>query len=195
MVAKKIYGVGYIGKGTYKSKVDGKRTPQYAIWYAMLKRSYDARFHEESPAYKGCAVAEDWHNFQNFAKWYDENYYTVDGEKMQLDKDILSKGNKVYSPDTCIFVPNSINMLFVKQKQIRGELPIGVRPHQGKFLARMSTPKGTKYIGVADTVEDAHNLYKGAKERYIQEVALEYKDVIPLDLYLAMALYEVDIDD
>ena len=65
-----------------------------------------------------CSVYEGWHNFQNFAKWYEDNYYEIEEEQMHLDKDILVKGNKVYSPDTCVFVPETINGLFVKSNAI-----------------------------------------------------------------------------
>ncbi|TCJ01061.1 AP2 domain-containing protein, partial [Cytobacillus praedii] len=121
-----IYGVGSIGDGLYKTSVKGKISPQYKSWHSMMTRCYNDKYQEKQPTYKGCTVVEEWHNFQNFAKWYDENYYEVEGDKMQLDKDIIVKGNKVYSPNTCVFVPQSINKLFIKKEFKRGKLPIGV---------------------------------------------------------------------
>lgn len=80
----------------------------------MLERCYSARYQERKPTYKGCSVCDEWLNYQNFAKWYDDNYYEIKGEIMCLDKDILVKGNKIYSPENCVFVPNYINVLFAR---------------------------------------------------------------------------------
>lgn len=190
---KTVCGVGFIGEGYYKSRINGKPTHQYAIWNSMLQRCYDKKYHEKRPTYIGCTVAEEWYNFQNFAKWYDENYYEVDGERMNLDKDILIKGNKVYSPESCIFVPQRINFLFVKKNANRGELPIGVlfNKSASKYHAR----RGVDSLGFHNTPEEAFNFYKISKEKYIKEIAKEYKEKIPVKLYNSMIKYEVEITD
>ena len=87
----------------------------------MLRRCYDEKLHKKYPTYIDCKVCEEWLNFQNFAKWYYNNYYEIENEKICLDKDILHKGNKIYSPDNCVFVPNNINVLFVKSDKSRGD--------------------------------------------------------------------------
>ena len=88
-MSKLIFSVGYNTKETYKSTENGKKTKCYQTWQNMLMRCYDEKFHARKPAYIGCKVCEEWHNFQNFAKWYEENYYEIEGERMYLDKDIL----------------------------------------------------------------------------------------------------------
>ena len=77
---KSVYGIGYLGEGDYKSKENGKNTKIYDVWHGMLRRCYDEKLHERQPTYIGCKVCEEWHNFQNFAKWYDENYYEIEEE-------------------------------------------------------------------------------------------------------------------
>lgn len=72
----------------------------------MLERCYSQTYQEKFPAYKGCSVVEDWHNFQIFAKWFDENYV----EGYHIDKDIKIDGNRVYGPDTCMFVSPKQNL-------------------------------------------------------------------------------------
>jgi hypothetical protein len=117
---------------------------------------------------------------------------------MCLDKDILYKGNKVYSPETCVFVPERINILFVKSDKIRGEYPIGVtwRKDRGRFSSRCCDAHGTyKPLGCYDTVEGAFNAYKTFKEKVIKQVADEYKHLIPNKLYQAMYNYQVEIND
>ena len=102
-MSRKTFGVGVTGQGEYSHlvrKINGKHTKVYSVWHDMLGRCYNKKYQEKKPTYIGCTVCEEWHNFQNFAKWYEENYYEVNNEEMALDKDILIKGNKIYSPQT-----------------------------------------------------------------------------------------------
>ena len=122
---------------------------------------------------------------------------------MHLDKDILYKGNKIYSPSTCIFVPNRINTLFTKSNLTRGKYPIGVnidnKTH--KFRARCSIFDNINKkvirvtLGSYNNEIEAFQCYKRFKENYIKEVAEEYKNLIPTKLYEAMYKYEVEITD
>jgi len=115
---KSVYKVGMIGIGDYNDT--NTKSKRYRTWHHMIGRCYDNKRHIEQPTYKDCVVCDEWHIYQNFAQWYDENYYEVDGMKTELDKDILVKGNKIYSRDTCCFVLRQINMLFVKSNSTRG---------------------------------------------------------------------------
>lgn len=195
---KMVLGVGFFGEGEYLSRINGKTTPQYSKWYSMLNRCYNEKFYEKYSCYEGCSVSEEWHNFQNFAKWYDENYYEIEGQKMHLDKDILVKGNKIYSPETCIFVPNRINILFVKGHENRGSLPMGVALNRSSkkpsFEARCKN-NGHVIIGYYNSPEKAFQAYKEYKENIINEVAEEFRNRIPEKLYYAMLAYEVNIND
>lgn len=197
-----VYGIGYIGEDKYKSKENGKNTKVYNTWHDMLRRCYDKESHKKNPTYIDCKVSEEWYNFQNFGMWYEDNYYEVEGETMELDKDILVKGNKVYSPDTCIFVPKTINGLFVKSDKSRGELVIGTTLcKNGKYQAQCNiiNPETGKskqeYLGLYDSQEKAFQVYKYHKERNIKQIADYYKIHIPQKLYDAMYNYEVEIDD
>ena len=198
---RRFYNVGYLGEGKYKVSENGKNTRVYDTWKAMLQRCYSEKEHERHPTYIGCEVYEGWHNFQNFAKWYKDNYYEVGNEKMCLDKDILFKGNKIYSPDTCIFVPETINKLFIKNDKNRGESVIGTTPVNGKYQAQCNiiNPETGKskqeYLGLYDSQEKAFQVYKYHKERNIKQIADYYKIHIPQKLYDAMYNYEVEIDD
>ena len=189
-----VYGVGYLGniKGNDKN---GKPFKSYAVWEGMLRRCYQDKYLENHPTYKECSVCEEWHNYENFKKWFDENYYEIDDETMNLDKDILVKGNKIYSPNTCIFVPQKINGLFVKTDALRGDLPIGVCKKGNKFIAKCNLNGKRSQIGTFDTPIEAFQSYKQFKEQYIKQVAEEYKNKIPSVLYDAMYRWEVDIND
>jgi hypothetical protein len=198
---RSVYGVGYFGNGEYKAWENGKNTRIYNTWYDMLKRCYDKEYHKKQPTYKNCTVCDEWLNFQNFARWYEENYYEIEGEVMCLDKDILFKGNKIYSPETCVIVPQAINKLFTKRQNDRGDSAIGTSPVDGKYMVRchMINPKTgkskRKYLGIYDTQEKAFKIYKYYKEKNIKMVADYFREQIPDKLYDALYNYEVEIDD
>ena len=195
------YG-GYIGQGKYKSKDEqGNLTKCYEDWYNLLKRIGNKVNNSRSLAYEDAILVEEWYNFQNYAEWWYANKYDVEGETMCVDKDILNKGNKIYSPDTCIFVPERINMLFINTLKKGRKYPIGVHymKANGKYVAQCSImcngeQKGI-YLGLYNTPKEAFLVYKEFKEAYIKDVADEYKDKIPQRLYNAMYNWEVEITD
>lgn len=200
---KRAFGVGYLGEGKHKASENGKKTKCYNTWYNMLMRCYYSKYHEKQLTYFNCEVDEIWHNLQSFGDWFVDNYYEVEGQKMCLDKDVLNKGNKVYSPENCIFVPNNINILFVKSDKSRGDYPIGVcyRKDIGKFMASCSiydykeNKSKSIYLGLYDSPNKAFQSYKEFKENYIKEVADHYKDLIPQKLYNALYEYKIEIND
>lgn len=196
-----VYEVGYLGEGKYKSRENGKKTRVYTAWNSMLQRCYDEKYHERRSTYRDCKVYEEFHNFQNFGEWDEENFYTVEEQQMCLDKDILVKGNKIYSPETCIYVPKTINTLFVKCNKSRGNCLIGTCLLNSKYVAHCSliNPKTgkskIKHLGYYTTQQEAFKVYKQFKERNIKEVADYYKDKIPNKLYDALYNYQVEITD
>lgn len=190
-----IANVGYFGEGIYKSTKNKKHTLYYNVWKEMIRRCYDTTKQKITPTYKDCTVCKEWHNFQNFAEWYNKNFYQIENEVMCLDKDILHKGNKIYSPDTCVFVPMSINSLFTKRQNNRGSCPIGVYFDKSKSDNIYKVVSNDVYLGYCQTIEQAFEKYKNHKEKRIKEVAEQYKDKIPKKLYNAMMKYEVEITD
>lgn len=190
---KRQCGVGYLGEGEYKTRDKNGHTKEYRAWKSMFQRCYSSAYHKRYPTYIGCAVDPLWHSFQTFAQWYDENYYVIEGQKMHLDKDILKKGNKVYSPETCIIVPNNINSLFVKANATRGDLPIGVSWHNQAKKFQVQLKNTTKKL--YDTPYEAFQAYKESKEILIKQIANGYKNQIPVSLYEAMVSYVVEIND
>lgn len=193
---RRVHEIGYLGEGEYSFN---ENQYVYNIWSHMLRRCYDKNYKEKRPTYEEAIVDNEWHNFQNFAEWYYKNYYCCNGEKMCLDKDILHKGNKIYSPKNCMIVPERINTLFEKSDNSRGDLPIGCHhdKERDKVIASLRINGKTKFLGRFNfnQVEEAFQSYKVAKEKYIKQVADEYKPYIPNKLYDAMYRYEVEITD
>lgn len=183
-----VYGVGYVGEGKYSNKTHPEISKK---WRGMLQRCYSEKYHREKPTYISCSVHPDWHNFQNFAEWYEENYRSG----FSLDKDILVKGNKIYAEKTCCFVPQEINQMLTKANNLRGDLPIGVTKNGKGFLAQISIKGVTKPLGTYATPEEAFQAYKEAKEYYIKKVAYEYCPRLSLKIFKALINYKVEIDD
>lgn len=191
---KKVYGVGI---NDYSGLIREKRKflPSYKYWASMIMRCYSQSMHRKRPRYKDCTVCEDWLYFSNFKKWFDENY--IEGN--QLDKDILVKGNKVYSPETCCFVPSKINNLFESSKSYRGKYPIGVSFNKQwmKFETHIRLKDRRIFLGYFNSAEEAFEVYKKAAEAKIKEIAKEYleKGLIKDYVYKEMIKYEVNIND
>lgn len=189
-----MYGVGYHGT-LYKNCKD----EAYNKWHNMMNRCYSEAVHERQPEYEGCSVCEEWKNFSNFKHWYDQNVkpWKSLGENFEIDKDILFKGNKIYSPETVSFVPKVINSLFTNGKKNRGKYPLGVYydKTKKKFRACMSFMNTRKKLGMYNTVEDAFARYKEYKESFIKDIAERYREKIPDKVYRAMLEWKIEITD
>lgn len=198
---RSVYGVGYMGVGKYKPSENIK---SYNAWTNVIERCYCKKLKDKRKTYAECSVSEEWHNYQNFAKWYEDNLWDKN-ICTDVDKDILIKGNKLYSPETCILVGDRLNSLFIKCNSARGKYPIGVSYHKRdeKYYSQCcyineENEMKTKWLGYCSTESEAFNNYKNFKESYIKQVADQYKQKypnFPQKLYDAMYSYEVEITD
>lgn len=196
-----VYSIGIIGT-KYPVSIDCKKIKEYNVWQSMLQRSHSTSYKEKRTAYKNVSCCEEWLNYENFYEWlhsqpnFDKWY---EGKRWAVDKDILNKGNKVYSPENCCLIPQNVNCLFLKREAERGEYPIGVRYTNDGFLAVCRNPFLDKSIelGYYSTPERAFQAYKEYKEKIIKRVAeVEYKaGNITEECYKAMLNYEVEITD
>jgi len=171
-----VYGVGYLGLGDYSPKGNKVHRQIYDLWNKMLERVYSPSKLEKCPSYKGTTVCKEWHNFQVFAKWFEENHV----EGWQLDKDLLSKGTKIYSPETCVFIPRELNtfMTNVKVDNTSGYTGVSYSKPNGKWVANISIGGKRKYLGQRDSVEEAYKLYKKARDKICQEWRIKMKGKI-----------------
>lgn len=203
-----VVGVGYLGEKQSMKSTPSERKA-YEAWSHILNRCYNERVQEKYPRYKGCTVSEEWHSLKNFKEWYIKQpqlLYKEDstGNRWSIDKDILVRGNKVYSPDTCCVVPNEINTLIVKPnyRAEHAHLPEGVGLIKPKtknskigYTARLCRGGGEtdRYLGYYDTPEEAFLVYKKAKEERIKEVANKWKGKIADNVYDALMKWEIGV--
>lgn len=191
-----VCGVGILGT-KYPSTINGLQTKEYVLWCHMLKRCYSDNSKKKNPTYEGCKVSDNFKSYEHFYEWCHKQIgFGVDG--WQLDKDLLVKGNKVYSENVCVFLPQEINSLLVKSTASRGEHLIGV--HWSKtskaFVARVSKNKGGRErLGSFKTEIEAFNAYKVAKEAFVKEQAEKWKGRIDNRAYEALINYQVEITD
>ena len=191
----KALNVHGVGVNDYCGAVvnGGKVLASYKVWDSMLNRCYSKKHHIKHPSYTDCTVCSEWLCFSNFKRWFDENYV----EGYHLDKDILIKGNKVYSPDTCCFVPREINNVIENVKSKRGNTPMGVFERCGKFLSYVRVNGKRIYLGTFGTMEEAFEAMKKEKEIYIKKLAQTYyaANKITKRVYDALMRYEIEITD
>ena len=191
-----VRGVGYLGGNLdLKSTHNGKLCKIYTQWYGMIARCYDEKYHIRFPTCVGCTVSEEFKDYSKWREWYDNYQYKHDG--WQLDKDLLVKGNKIYSSETCVFLPHIINSTLTKSNKTRGNYLIGTYfdTHNNKFKACITKYGKNTTLGYFENEIDAHLAYKEAKEEYLKELAEEYKDMLDPRAYSALQNYVVNIDD
>ena len=184
------FGVGVVGDEI--TKVNGKFLKEYDLWRGMLRRCYDTNLHKRRSTYLNCTVSDNFKHYPFFKGWCSKQI-GFGNENWHLDKDILVKGNKVYSEDTCCFVPPEINILLTSRKSKIGNCLIGVsyRKAQDKFIARVDKAGKTQYLGTFTTEMEAFQAYKEAKEAYIKELANKWKDQIDSRVYEVLMNWEV----
>lgn len=188
-----IFGVGVVGEEVL---YDEGATKEYTLWKEMLRRCYDENFKVKNTTYENCVVSENFKLLSYFKDWCSKQV-GFGNEDWHLDKDILSRECKVYSEDTCCFVPRSINQAVVTNKTSRGEFLIGVHQshRKGRFKSCVNINGKRKILGNFDTQEEAFYVYKEAKEAYIKELANKWKDQIDPRVYEALMKYKIEITD
>ena len=191
-----VCGVGIVGT-KYPSRVNGVHTKEYDLWTGMLQRCYSDTIKKKQPTYEGCEVSDNFKSYEYFYEWC-QNQIGFSNKGWHLDKDLLIKGNKVYSENTCVFIPAEINSLLVKSTSLRGKHLIGVywSNTSKSFIAQVRKNKGKpEYLGLFNTEIEAFNAYKNTKEVFVKEQAKKWKGEIDDRAYEALMNYTVDITD
>lgn len=179
MAKKLVYGVG-VNDADYAVQpvVNGRQVmcPFYRAWSNMLERCYSEKYQARQPTYIGCAVYDEWLTFSSFKAWMEKQ----DWKGKELDKDLLVRGNKVYSPETCVFVDKLTNNFTLDSGATRGEWPIGVYFHNrnGKFQARCRSPFSGKWehVGCFTCPEQGYRAWKRRKHELACQLADSQKD-------------------
>lgn len=181
-----VEGIGYFGVGEYGTMASGKMTQEYSVWVGIIKRCYNKSFQKTSPQYVGCSVAEEWHNFQNFAKWYSSQNTTKEKKYYEVDKDLLFLGNKIYATDKCCLLPIAVNSLFAGSTSETVYRGVSWHKPSKKWVVQCHIDDGNsqrksnqRYLGTYHCKEEASEVYWAAKTKHCMSVIDKYKEEIP----------------
>jgi hypothetical protein len=195
-----VQGIGIKGM-KYPTWKYGNHLEEYVLWTNLLKRLTERGF-VKNPSYRGATCSENFKSYEFFYEWCQEQVGFLNrdekGKLWQLDKDILAKGCKHYSEDTCVFVPRRVNNLLTKSNGTRGSNFIGVTWHKGAsaYIAQCGhNSKSNKHLGCYHTPEEAFQAYKTFKEALIKEVANEYRTQLDPRAYQTLLNYQVEVTD
>lgn len=183
---------------------NGKRIGQldeYLQWNSMRGRCSPVQ--RRAPCYIDCTCHTEWESYDVYIEWARQQIGFLNrddkGRLWQLDKDILLKGNKVYSARVCVFVPSELNKFVLKNEKIRGVCPLGVCwvEQRQKYRAniKMHGLRGNKHLGYFDTPTEAFQAYKVAKESYAKQLAIKYTGLVDPRVIDALNNFTVNIDD
>lgn len=193
-VRGRVYGIA-TRLGTAPVFADNKRAFEYTTWANMLKRCYDEKELQINPSYEDKSVCSDWLVYENFYDWCISVEHR--GIGWQLDKDLLVKGNKVYGPEVCVFLPPRLNGIILKCDKSRGDLPVGVHFDKSRLKYKVTCQNefDKQYQKRFHSLDEAFLCYKTEKERVIKVWAEKYKDEIDPRAYQALINYTVEITD
>ena len=192
--APSVHGVGVVGDFNRGDNIAKQR--EYILWCNMLARCYLKTYHERNPSYVNCSASDNFKFYPFFKEWCNRQV-GFSNEDWVLDKDILFKSNKIYSEDTCVFVPHTVNQTFVHKGSTNEGLPIGVSydKRYSKYVSYLRRENKQKFLGYYNAPEEAFFAYKQAKEDYIKEIANKWKDQIDPRIHEALMNWTVEITD
>ena len=173
-----LCGVGYSGM---KMNTEMRHSVSYYKWKNMVQRCYDKKIHKKyKPEYKDKSVCEEWLNYSNFRIWFDEHYVQCKNNQIDLDKDLLVQGNKVYSPETCVFLLHYQNTMF--ERSAKDKI---YEKEDGTFV--IGGGKKKTYA----TLKEAEDIVCERNQNRIESVAEKCKGSIPMCAYEAMLNWDV----
>ena len=187
-----VCGVGFIGDGPYDSKT---HKDLYNRWNGMMQRCYAEKFREG--CYSGVTACPDWHNFQNFVEWSIKQI-GFDVEGWELDKDIIIRGNRIYCPNACCFIPKRINSLLIKSGEYKSNGMLGgvhICNKNGYYRASYRDEAGNRLVLETPDLEKAENWYRKGKESVVKSIASLYEGIIDQRAYDALMRWEVSCEN
>ena len=181
-----LCGIGYNSRREHSNKIKA-----YEKWYNMFYRCYNKKLQEKYPTYIGCSVDYQWDDYQDFADWY--TIHDIYDLRYELDKDLLVKNNKIYSPETCCLLPKALNLLILDTPASRGSYPRGVSFNKvsNKCVASLSLNGISKTLGMFDCPEEASAAYVQAKETHVKKMAKRWEQKIDTKAYAALMNWTV----
>lgn len=171
-------------------RINGRQIkhPAYSTWYHMLERCFDQSWKKKKPSYNDVTCCDEWLLFSNLLVWFNNNYINT----YVLDKDLITRGNKIYSPTTSLFIPVAVNSFLLTRWLDRGDYPLDVFKKGNKYVASISYNNGKKHLGYFKSPEEAHQAWQSAKIK--QAKVLKERYSIP-EMQLVIDRLQNDLDN
>lgn len=184
---KTVYNIGYLdGAIPIENKI------AYMHWKNMMVRCYDVNYKNKKHKYINCIVDSEWHSFNNFLNWFNENFYNIYNEVMHLDKDVLGD-SLIYSKNNCIFLPQRLNILFQNEYLKKSNLPKGISINNKKYRVRVNNYTSIN-VGNYKDINEAISNYNIVKENVIKTEVEKYKKLLPYKIYNILINYKIKED-
>ena len=178
-----VFGKGFMGVGKYRaSSAPSRQSPAYKAWVGLIRRTYEPSYLSSGRNIYGSTVCEEWHNFQNFAEWF-YNEPNSDNPEFRLDKGMRVWGGRLYSPETCSYVPKCFHVWMTTKPRVSRELPRGVHPSGAKYLVMLNGDGRNNYLGTFETVAEAQEVYEYNLHKKYRQLAIEHCDEIHPEVY------------
>lgn len=183
-LSKSVCDIGYIGIGKYNVR---DHRDIYFLWSGTIRRIYIDKY----PGHP-TSMCDEWLNFQNFAKWYEENIYDYNEEKLIFSL-ALARG-KIASPDNVAFVPLSFLGLFSLSNKKESNLPRGVfyNKRKRKYFSSITFNKKQMHLGYYDDIEITHSVYQNKRKELYEELVESYKGKIPDKVYNLLSSIDIN---
>lgn len=175
-----VYGLGYYDKTTVRN------TPYYRkkvtnLWCNILQRCYREDFKERQKSYTDVTCSKDWYTYSIFEEYIIKmkNFDKFIAQGWELDKDSIICDNKVYSKETCCFIPKELNQRLVGYTKLGEKVLTSQIPSSGMWRVVVCG----KHIGCYKTQEEATRVYKLEKVKSIMSLCDKYKKDIDSRAY------------
>lgn len=179
------FGKGYNSRGKYPVQENKVTCEAFKRWKGLLQRCYSKSYSNKGRYEKrGCYVAEEWLDYQNFADWFYKNVK----EGWEIDKDLYK--SICYSKETCVFLPKEINNLLTEYTEDRD----GVTFHKkvGMYQVQLSSSDFPRHKGFFSDIEVAREVYRRERDSLIHYLADKYKNTLPDTTYLKLKEYTTE---
>ena len=110
-----------------------------------------------------------------------------------LDKDLICKECKMYSPKTCCLLPPEVNAIFQNKVISKSTGVRGVHKEGNKYTTTISKFGKQTYLGLYETIEEAHNAYNNAKKEYLDELSERWKGTLPDNVCEAIKNFDISL--
>lgn len=147
-------------------KVKQIQERSYKLWQSMRHRLMDR---EE---YKDVTMCAEWETYEGFLEWFNSSEFSNCRDELGnfyfLDKDVLGGQRRLYSPETCAFIPQQLNNMF---KRKISSMKAGVQYLSGKakpYRAYINYNRKHIHLGYYLTEDEAHSKFLEARKECLK---------------------------